>query len=141
MQSQMITQGSTTELPFVLLDSKTKLGKAGIDPATIKIDLAKAGQPLQPVAAPAIRDARLGLYYWTPTPEHTDTLGVLVYFANAPGTDDWRDFVEIHGETGDGTPVTLIQLTEAVRHDLRTEIGRLAAMAEQVTAIAAPVAQ
>ena len=62
MQSQTLFSGQITELPFVLLDSKTKLGKAGIDLATIEIVVSKAGGSLAPVVAPAIRDAGMGLY-------------------------------------------------------------------------------
>lgn len=139
MQSQTILKGETTEFPFVLLDSKTKLGKPGVDPATIKIELSKAIGSLAAVANPAIRDARLGLYFWAPKPADTDTVGNLVYFVTAPGCDDWRDMYTV-AETPPPVAVaevgvTLAEIMAAVRHDLSTEIGRLAALYPQLAAI------
>jgi hypothetical protein len=94
MQGQTITLHSTEEIPFVLVDSKTKLGK-DVAVETIKIVVSKSGGALQPVANPVISGRGVGLYYWKVAPTHTDTLGSLVYFCSAAGCEDWRDFIDV----------------------------------------------
>jgi hypothetical protein len=139
VQTQTILKGETTEFPFVLLDSKTKLGKPGVALASIAIAISKAAGPLVPVVAPAITDAKMGLYYWAPTEADLDTIGDLVYFATAPGCDDWRDMYTVTETPPPVVPpevaATMAEIMAAVRHDLSTEIGRLAALYPQLVAI------
>jgi hypothetical protein len=140
VQTQTILKGETTEFPFVLLDSKTKLGKAEVLPATIIILVSKAGGPLVPVTNPVISGRGLGLYYWTPKPADTDTVGNLVYFATVAGCDDWRDMYTV---TEAPPPVavaevaaTLEQILAGLSHAQDSEMGRIAGQNRQLAGVA-----
>lgn len=137
---RQITNSTTPNLAFVLLDKTTKEGKPNIAPADITIKLSKDGGPLTILTTPAITLRDDATYFWKPKPEDTGTDGSFFWHAIAAGCERWRseELVVTPPPAAElvEAAATLAEIMAGLRQDQTTQIGRIAGQNLQLADVA-----